>query len=78
MTKLTRFLATCVLVVSVFGAALADGGQTQGPNSTSPTPPLECSQGCEDSVTSASEPDPLADLATVATVSFTLLTELLF
>ncbi len=67
MTKLARFFATCLLVVSIFGAALADGGQTQGSDSASPVPPTV------KTVTPVVQQDSLADLAAVVTVSLTLL-----
>ena len=76
MTKLTRFFATCLLVVSLFGAALADGGQTQGPGSTSPPPSTEC-LGSVQPVTPVVQQDSLADLAAVITVSLTLLAEVI-
>ena len=76
MTKLTRFFATCLLVVSIFGAALADGGQTQGPNLAVPAPPAECNQASQETVTPVSGQESL-DLATVVTVSVALLAELI-
>jgi hypothetical protein len=39
MTKLARFLATTLLVLSMSAVTLADGGNTQGPSITSPIPP---------------------------------------
>ena len=78
MTKLTRFFATCLLVVSIFGAALADGGQTQGPSSASPVPPTECALGSVESVTPVATRDSLADLESVVTVSLSLLAEVIF
>ena len=74
MTKLTRFFATCLLVVSISGAALADGGQTQGPSSASPAPSTECLG----SVQPVIQQDSLADLAAVMTVSLTLLAEVIW
>ena len=78
MTKLTRFFATCLLVVSLFGAALADGGQTQGPGSVSPALPAACTLESVECVTPMNSQDSLADLATVVTVSLTLLAEVIF
>lgn len=43
MTKLTRFFGTCVLVVSLFGVALA--GDILTPP-VAPPPPAECSSDC--------------------------------
>lgn len=72
MTKLTRFFVICLLVVSIGGAALADGGQTQGPSSTSPALPAKCTSESVECVTPVTTQDSLADLATVLTVSLTL------
>ena len=38
MKKLTSLFATCILVLSLSGTALADGGITQGPGMPSPAP----------------------------------------
>lgn len=54
MTKLTRFLANCLLVVSLSTVALADGGDTQGPPKALAQPPsAECITGG-----SGTEPSP--------------------
>lgn len=77
MTKLTRFFVICLLVVSLGGAALADGGETQGSNSQSPAVPTQCtfeSVGC---VTPITTQDSLADLATVLTLSLTLFADVI-
>jgi hypothetical protein len=76
MTKLTRFFATCLLVVSLFSAALADGGQTQGPTSVSPAPSTEY-LGSVQPVTPVVQQDSLADLTVVITVSLTLFAEVI-
>ncbi len=78
MTQIARFFATCLLVVSIFGTALGDGGQTQGPNFASPVPPAECTLGSVESVTPAATRDSLADLGSVVTVSLSLLAEVIF
>jgi hypothetical protein len=78
MSKLARFVATCLLVVSLSAVVLADGGQTQGTGFTSPAPPTECSLGSVKTVTPVVRQDSLADLATVVTVSLTLLAEVIF
>lgn len=70
MTKLTRLLATCLLVVSISVIAFADGdgGATQTP--PSPVPPPSTSQTAEgnaDSASaSASEPAPDSELDIVS------------
>ena len=40
MTKLTRLIGVCLLVVSLSAVTLAEGGATQGP--PAPPPPPEC------------------------------------
>lgn len=54
MSKLTRFLATSLLVISMSAVALADGN-TQGPGIP---PPDECTENC--TVTEATAPAPEA------------------
>jgi hypothetical protein len=39
MSKLTRFLGTCLLIASISATAFADGGVTQGPPAPPPPPP---------------------------------------
>jgi hypothetical protein len=39
MTKLTRFFASLLLIVSISAVAIADGGSTQGPSIYSEPPP---------------------------------------
>ena len=41
MTKLTRLIGVCLLVVSLSAVTLAEGGATQGPPAPVP-PPTEC------------------------------------
>ena len=38
MTKFARIFAICLLLISISGVTLADGGETQGPGSPEPTP----------------------------------------
>jgi hypothetical protein len=42
MSKLTRFLGTCLLIASISTVAFADGGSTQGPPAPPPPPPGQC------------------------------------
>ena len=39
MRKPTTFVAACILMLSLSGVALADGGITQAPGFTAPPPP---------------------------------------
>lgn len=78
MTKLTRFFGISLLVVSVSGAALADGGETQGAESQSPAAPAQCTLESTECVTPIIRQDSSADLATVTTVSLTLLAEVIW
>jgi len=48
MKKLSGFFATCLLVVSMSAAALADGGVTQGPGLAPPPPPPVCTTDCSE------------------------------
>jgi hypothetical protein len=73
MSKIARFFATSVLVVSLSAVALADGGETQGPNLALPAPSSEGVTAPTETVTLVVEQDPLADLAIVLTVSLSLI-----
>ena len=42
MTKLTRLIGVCLLVVSLSAVTLAEGGATQGPPAPVPPPPTGC------------------------------------
>lgn len=77
MTKPARFLAISLLVISLFGSALADGGQTQGGNFVPPPVPPPV-LGSVEVPTPASQPDSPVDLATVVTLSITMFAELIF
>ena len=52
MSKLARVFATTLLILSMSGVTLAEGGNTQGPNITSPCP--STAEGCPASTTPAS------------------------
>ena len=83
MTKPVRFLAICLLVVSIFGSALADGGETQGGNSPAPpVPPPCCNLESVEAAALVSAPayqqDSLVDLATMVRLSITMLGEVIF
>ena len=77
MSKLARLFATSVLIVSLSAVALADGGETQGPNLASPAAPTQCTLESVECVTPITKQDSLADLATVLTVSLTLFAEVI-
>ena len=68
MTKLTRFFATCLLLVSISAVAFADGegGTTQGPPAPTPPPVADCI-GCSEP--EASEPSQSAQDWSVDSVS---------
>jgi hypothetical protein len=71
MTKLTRFFATCLLVVSISAVALADGdgGTVQGP--PAPPPAAQCDTDCSSPEASApAQPaeDLSVDIVTEATL----------
>lgn len=78
MTKLTRFFATCLLVVSISTVALADGGTVQGPPAPPPPPSAECTADC--SSASASEPvqDSSIDIASAEDMLTNWLVALIF
>lgn len=78
MTKPARFLATFLLVVSMFGAALADGGQTQGTDFAPPVPPPTCNIESVEPITPTFQQDSMVDLATLVTLSITTLAEVIF
>ena len=79
MTKPARFLAICLLVGSIFGSALADGGETQGGNSPAPPlPPPTCNIESVEPITPTFQQDSPVDLATLVTLSITTLAEVIF
>ena len=55
MTKLTRFVGTCLLLVSTATVALA--GETLGAGLPSPPPPAECTENCTPNETTLLQPD---------------------
>jgi hypothetical protein len=65
MKELRRLLAISILLVSLFGVALADGGTTQGPPVAPPPPPGECTADCSNSTVTSTTPtsDATTDLA---------------
>jgi hypothetical protein len=65
MTPLTRLVGMSILVVSLFGVALADGGVAQGPPIAQP--PSECN--ADYSETQASAPTQPAQDSTVDIVT---------
>ena len=77
MSKPARFLAICLLVVSIFGSALADGGETQGGNFVPPVPPPTCNIESVEPITPTFQ-DSMVDLATLVTLSITTLAEVIF
>jgi len=76
MTKVIRFFATCLLVVSLAAVALADGGETHGPGLAPPEPPTtECTANCTGNEASCLAPGPSVDLSDVANVLVTWLVQ---
>lgn len=68
MTRTRRLVAICILNVSLFGVAFADGGATQGPP-VAPPAPQECTADCsstEESTTGQTAPDSTVDIVTMA------------
>ena len=74
MKKLTRFFATCLLVVSLSVVALADGGATQGPGLAAP-PPTNCTTGCSEAENATSTQNLAAHTMTEAANFLTWLAE---
>ena len=73
MTQLRRLVAISILMVSMFGVALADGGATQGPPAAPPAPP-ECNADCSGIDASAQvqpEQNSSVDIVTEATTMLT-------
>ena len=78
MRKPARFLAICLLVLSLFGSALADGGETQGGDFAPPVPPPTCNIESVEPITPTFQQDSMVDLATLVTLSITTLAEVIF
>lgn len=79
MTKLTRFFATCILVVSISAVAWADGGTTQGPNIAAPPPPVEeCATVCPENVTFTPQQPSSVETLTLADMFIIWLAESIF
>jgi hypothetical protein len=73
MTKVIRFLTTCLQVVSLAAVTFADGGETHGPGLTPPQPTAtESTTGCTGNP-SCPVPDPSVDASEVANVIVTCL-----
>jgi hypothetical protein len=77
MTKVIRFFATCLLVVSLAAVALAEGGETHGPGLAPPQPPtIECTADCPGNNEAPWPlPEPLVDASDVASALVTWLVQ---
>jgi len=74
MTKVIRFFATCLLVVSLAAVALADGGEVHGPSLAPPQPPTtECTADCTGNGATYPLPEPSVDAFDVANMLVTWL-----
>ena len=73
MSKLVRFLATTLLVLSISAVTLADGGNTQGPTITSPLPPPV--EGSNAPTVSSPEQGTLVEIPTELALLIDLLTQ---
>jgi hypothetical protein len=62
MKEFRRLLAISILLVSLSGVALADGGDTQGPPLAPPPPAGECTADCTNSAVTS--PTPTSDATT--------------
>ena len=77
MTKLNRFFASCLLIVSLSVVAMAEGGDTQGPSKLVASPATEQETAltqANPSETTASEG--LDALDTAEAIAFWLLSEI--
>jgi len=74
MSKLARFVATSVLVVSLSAVALADGGETQGPNLALPAPHTEGNAGAPGTMALSPAQESPIEIATEVTLLVALLT----
>jgi hypothetical protein len=75
MTKVIRFFATGLLVVSLAAVALAEGGETHGTGLAPPQPPtMECTAGCSGDEEPCPVPDPV-DASEVANMLVTWLVQ---
>ncbi|HEX7529905.1 MAG TPA: hypothetical protein VF333_02090 [Pyrinomonadaceae bacterium] len=65
MKELRRLVAISILMVSLFGVALADGGDVQGPPLPPPPSAAECTADCSNSAVTSTAPtsDVTTDLA---------------
>jgi hypothetical protein len=79
MKTLTRFFATCLLVVSMSAVALADGGVTQGPGlAAPPPPPVDCPTGCSEAENAISTQNSAVDTMIEAAELVTWLAESIY
>jgi hypothetical protein len=62
MKELRRLVAVSILMVSLSGVALAEGGDTHGPPLAPPAPPAECTTDCSNSAVTS--PAPTSDVTT--------------
>ena len=75
MTNLKRLVAICILTVSSFGVALADGGETQGVPGAVPPPPTECTANCSSTATTSPAQNPSVDIVSVTAILVTWLAQ---
>jgi hypothetical protein len=76
MTKVIRFLATGLLVVSLAAVALAEGGETQGPGLAPPeSSTTECIADCNGNEATCPAPELWVDASEVANVFVTWLVQ---
>jgi hypothetical protein len=76
MTKVIRFFATWLLVVSLAAVALAEGGETHGPGLAPPQPPTtECTTHCPGNEAPCSLPEPSVDASDVVSALVTWLVQ---
>ena len=75
MTQLRRLVAISILVVSLFGVAMADGGNTQGPPVAAPDPTIGCmTTDCAGPEVSVVPQQPVQDFSgVIVTVATTML-----
>jgi len=62
MKELRRLIAISILMVSLFGVALADGGDVQGPPLAPPPPAAKYTADCSNSAVTS--PAPTSDVTT--------------
>jgi hypothetical protein len=77
MTPLKRLVGISILVASLFGTALADGGATQTPP-IAPPPPSECTAACSETEASMPVQDSTVDIVTTAEIFAAWLAQTIF